>query len=148
MILLCMYTNTAPLSQSYKNSTDVAAHCLKLPGSYLNVSILLDKKKFRSYGHKVGALRGFQLLQDDDLGRLEPCGGRGANKVRHSGALSVVFYVHAHHWCIPLDLYSYTTSENGHFLLMMIRREWHNLQRSYVSIGDYETAIKDTNVPW
>ena len=60
---------------------DIAAHCLKLPGSYLNVSTLLDKKKFRSYGHKVGALAGFQLLQDDDLGRLEHCGGHGANKV-------------------------------------------------------------------
>ena len=76
-----MCVHTAPISQSYKNSMDVAAHCLKLPGSYLNVSTLLDKKKFRSYGHKVGALAGFQLLQDDDLGRLEHCGGRGANKV-------------------------------------------------------------------
>lgn len=132
-----VHKQTAPLSQSYKNSTDVAAHCLKLPGSYLNVSILLDKKKFRSYGHNVGALKGFQLLQDDDLGRLEPCGGRGANKVCHSGALSVVYlnycltmYILVHQWCIPLDLCSYTTSENGRFQPMMTRREWHNLQRS------------------
>ena len=29
----------------------------------------------------MGALAGFQLLQGDNLGRLEHCGGRGANKV-------------------------------------------------------------------
>ena len=76
-----LYAYAAPLSQAYKSDKDVAAHCLKLPGSFLNLSVLLDKKKFRAYGHKIGALKGFGFLQEDDLGTLEPCGGRGANKV-------------------------------------------------------------------
>ena len=59
----------------------MAAHCLKMPGSYLNLSVLLDKKKFRAYGHKPGALRGFTVLKEDEHGTLEDCGGRGANKV-------------------------------------------------------------------
>ena len=47
----------------------------------MNLSILLDKKKSRYYGLKVGALTGFRFLEDDQLGKLEPCGGRGSNKV-------------------------------------------------------------------
>ena len=79
-MVIYLYSSVA---QSYKNNMDITTHCLKLPGSYLNVSTLLDKK-FRSYGHKVGALAGFQLLQGDDLGRLEHCGGCGANKVLYT----------------------------------------------------------------
>ena len=71
----------APLSQSGRSDDALAAHYLKLPGNYLNLSVLLDKKKFRTYGHKTGALRGFTVLKDDDLGALECCGGRGVNKV-------------------------------------------------------------------
>lgn len=75
------FNTTAPLSQCGRSDDALAAHCLKLPGNYLNLSVLLDKKKFRTYGHKTGALRGFKLLKDDDLGTLECCGGRGVNKV-------------------------------------------------------------------
>ena len=60
---------------------DIARHCLKLSGTVLNVSVLLDKKKFRSYGHKEGALKGFRLLQVDDLGTLDEFSGRGNSKV-------------------------------------------------------------------
>ncbi len=59
----------------------MAAYCLKLPGSYINLSALLDKKKFRAYDNKAGALLGFETLQKDKLGELEQCGGRGSNKV-------------------------------------------------------------------
>lgn len=68
-------------SQNGRKDEDIAAHCLKLPGSHLNLSVLLDKKKFRTYGHKTGALRGFTILKEDELGNLECCGGRGVNKV-------------------------------------------------------------------
>ena len=92
---MCFCVHSAPISQSYKNNMDVAAHCLKLPGSYLNVSTLLDKKKFRSYGHEVGALAGFQLLQNDDLGKLEHCGGHGAKKVfTDQTIVTVCMYIH------------------------------------------------------
>ena len=76
--------NIAPYSNGTKTILETAAHCLKLPGNLLSVSTLLDKKKFRTYGHKIGAVSGFRLLQDDGLGTLEPCGGRGQNKVKHS----------------------------------------------------------------
>jgi len=71
---------TSPSSHATKTTVDIATHCLKLPGNLLSVSVLLDKKKFRTYGHKIGAVNGFQHLQDDGLGKLEPCGGRGQNK--------------------------------------------------------------------
>jgi len=61
------------------STLNIATHCLKLPS---NLHVLLDKMKFRTYGHKIGAVNGFQHLQDDCLGKLEPCGGHGQNKVK------------------------------------------------------------------
>ena len=63
---------------------DITRHCLKLSGTVLNVSVLLDKKKLRSYGRKEGALKGFRLLQEDDLGTLDEFSGRGKSKVFQS----------------------------------------------------------------
>ncbi len=60
---------------------DLATYCLKLPGSYLNLSVLLDKKKFRFHDNKAGALLGMKALHADSLGTLEQCCGRGVNKV-------------------------------------------------------------------
>ena len=75
-----MSMNIAPSSNGTKTILETAAHCLKLPGNLLSVSTVLDKKKFRTYGHKIGAVSGFRLLQDDGLDTLEPCGGCGQNK--------------------------------------------------------------------
>ena len=58
-----------------KKKEDVAAYCLKLPGSYMNLSVLLAKSKFRVYDNKAGALLGFETLQKDQLGDLEQCSG-------------------------------------------------------------------------
>ena len=65
----------------YHRIIDIARHCLKLSGTVLNVSVLLDKKKFRSYVHKEGALKGFRLFQDDDLGTLDEFSGRGNSEI-------------------------------------------------------------------
>ena len=62
--------HVAPSAQSGRSDEDLAANCLKMLGSYLNLSVLLDKKKFRTYGHKSGALCGFKLLKENDLGSL------------------------------------------------------------------------------
>ena len=43
----------------------------------LDVSVLLDKKKFRAYHNKEGALVGFKQLERDGLGKLEPRQGGG-----------------------------------------------------------------------
>ena len=86
---LCVSIIIAPLSQCGRSDDALAAHCLKLPGNYLNLSVLLDKK-FRTYGHKTGALRGFKLLKDDDLGTIECCGGRGSNAVVFSVQLPCI----------------------------------------------------------
>ena len=67
------------------------------------MSTLLDKKKFLYYGQKVGALAGFQLLQDDDLGKLERCGGRGANKVSTDQIIvEVCMYIIIYYVLIPI----------------------------------------------
>ena len=47
----------------------------------MDVSVLLDKKKFRGYKNKDGALIGFNLLQKEELGNLEHTRGRGISKV-------------------------------------------------------------------
>ena len=49
----------------------IAAHCLLLSGNHLDMSTLLDKKKFRGYKNREGALAGFNVLQIDGLGTLE-----------------------------------------------------------------------------
>ena len=62
----------------------IGRHCLRIPGKRLDVSILLDKKKFRSFNNKEGVLRGFKQLESDGLGKLEAKrSGRRSTKVRH-----------------------------------------------------------------
>ena len=118
VIRITDHNYSAPLAQGGKSDEQLAAHCLKIPGSYLNLSVLLDKKKFRTYGHKPGALRGFTVLKEDEMGTLEHCGGRGANKVSNCDVTDLTnkqnlivlacTYVHS---CI--------TSRKDLFLLMM-----------------------------
>ena len=55
---------------------------MKIPGRLLDISTLLDKKKFRSFDNKGGALRGFKELEKNGLGSLEIKRGRGSNKVK------------------------------------------------------------------
>ena len=71
----------APLSRH--SDKEMGRHCLKLPGTLLDVSILLEKKRFRSHDNKPGALRGFKLLEEDSLGQLEIKRGHGSSKVNY-----------------------------------------------------------------
>lgn len=71
---------------------ELATRCLLLPGNYLSISLLLEKNKFRVFGSKPGALKGFKYLENDDLGTLEVCGGRGTNKVTTKEMLQNNFY--------------------------------------------------------
>ena len=68
--LIIFVQPSAPLAKDGKSDEELAAHCLTIPGSHLNLSVLLDKK-FQTYGHKPGALRGFNVLKEDELGTLE-----------------------------------------------------------------------------
>ncbi len=75
------YTSLAPVGR--KKDEEIAKHILKLPGTCLDLSVLLDKKKFRSFDHKEGALRGFKKLEKDDLGSLIVKQGRtSSSRVR------------------------------------------------------------------
>ena len=65
-----------------------AAFVLTLPGKVMDLTSLLNNKKFRGRGNKKGAIRVFQLLQNDDLGNLETRRGRSHSKVC---LLSVLF---------------------------------------------------------
>ena len=44
--------------------------CLLLPGSVLDLSSLLQSKKFRARGNKDGALAAMRALEADGLGKL------------------------------------------------------------------------------
>ena len=81
MVYANIFSALAGSSQGCKNDVDITRHCLKLSGRVLNVSVLLNKKKFGRYGHKEGALKGFRLLQEDDLGTLNEFSGHGNSKV-------------------------------------------------------------------
>jgi hypothetical protein len=85
------------LAKGGKSDEEVAAHYLKIPGNHLNLSVLLDKKKFRTYGHRPGALRGFNVLKEDELGTLEHCGGRGANKVTIKFLMNLIDHIKTSH---------------------------------------------------
>ncbi|XP_064387981.1 uncharacterized protein LOC135336182 isoform X2 [Halichondria panicea] len=122
---------TDPLSQcsspsGKKSKDDLATYCLKLPGSHLNLSVLLDKKKFHFHDNKAGALLGMKALHADSLGTLEQCGGRGVNKLYNFRKR-------------PL---SADDDEEG------MSEFTRKLAKYNVSIPDYSGAIQDIDVPW
>ena len=66
-------------SEAHQNAT----MSLLLPGKKLYLNALLAQRKFRDRGNKAGAVRGFETLQESNLGRLislKP--QRGATTVR------------------------------------------------------------------
>lgn len=77
-ILLLGNTASSPGSKS----GSVAAFCLLLPGKVLNLSALLQAKKFRGRGNKEGAVAAFEELQKAGLGKLISADSRrGASSV-------------------------------------------------------------------
>ena len=78
IIYWVIYTTAQTSHLRGKSVIDIGRHCLKIPGRLLDLSTLLDKKKFRAYDNKEGALRGFHALQEDGL---ELKHGRTASKV-------------------------------------------------------------------
>ena len=112
---------SAPLAQGGKGDEELVSHCLKLRGSYLNLSILLDKKKFRTYGHKREALRGFSLLKEDDIEVLEHCGGRGVNNYELTHVTKLIYFsTMGYEIIVNNDPHSCTTSKIDPFQLMMM----------------------------
>ena len=53
-------------SEAHQNAT----MSFLLPGKLLLLNALLALRKFRDSGNKVGAVRGFETLQESNLGRL------------------------------------------------------------------------------
>ena len=65
-----------------KQAMQSAELSLILPGKILNMSVLINQKKFRYTGNKQGGLDGWKLLDVDGLGVLsEQKAGRGTDKV-------------------------------------------------------------------
>ena len=61
-----------------------AAFSLLLPGKVLYLNALSHLRKFRDRGNKAGAMRGFKVLQENELGKLESIKPqRGATWVRY-----------------------------------------------------------------
>ena len=59
-----------------------ATYCLTLPGKELFLSPFLSNKKFREKGNKEGAIKAFDLLQQEGLGQvMETTSVRGTSKV-------------------------------------------------------------------
>ena len=52
-----------------------ASHCLLLPGKKLELTPLLNAKKFRSWGNKEGAVNTFRKLAAVGLGTMEEITG-------------------------------------------------------------------------
>ena len=70
--------SSAPASKS----GSVAAFCLLLPGKVLNLSALLQAKKFRGKGNKEGAVAALEELHKAGLGKLISADSRrGASSV-------------------------------------------------------------------
>jgi hypothetical protein len=60
-----------------------AAFSLLLPGKVLHLNALSQLRKFRDRGNKPGAVRGFEVLQKNELGKLVSIKPqRGATMVR------------------------------------------------------------------
>ena len=53
-----------------KLTARTAAFSLLLPGKVLHLNDLSHLRKFRDRGNKPGAVRGFELLQENELGKL------------------------------------------------------------------------------
>jgi len=69
-------------SLTQKQAMQSAELSLTLPGKILNMSVLINQKKFRNTGNKKGGLDGWKLLDADGLGVLtEQKAGRGTDKV-------------------------------------------------------------------
>ena len=110
----CLLNTAQPPHLPGKSVIDIGRHCLKIPGRLLDLSTLLDKKKFRAYDNKEGALRGFHSLQADGLGCLEVKRGRGNSKVN--------IIVHLSPCICQCLTYSLTNFGNKHFQLMMMMK--------------------------
>ena len=76
-------SKTARITQSGGRSNE--GLCLTLPGSQLDLSVLLKEKKFRGRGNKEGALQALRNLDDDGLGKLEEKQTKGSMKVQLDG---------------------------------------------------------------
>ena len=71
------------LPMSANEAERTAAFSLLLPGKVLHLNALSHLRKFRDRGNKPGAVRGFELLQENELGELVSVKPqRGATMVR------------------------------------------------------------------
>ncbi len=76
-------------SESSEETT--AEYCLNLPGKTLYLTHLLALKKCRKRGNKDGALRAFQSLDKEILGKLVQV---GSSKGSHSVSSTVLLLPH------------------------------------------------------
>ena len=74
-------------SEAHQNATT----CLVLPGAVLHLSVFLA---FRDCGNKAGAMRGFQLMEEHNLGQV-------ISTKLHRGSTTVCAYRNAQHSDYP-----------------------------------------------
>lgn len=85
---ICSYIFTVVTAKSDDDErmTDdekIAAYCLLLPGKKLFLTPLLAAKKFRNRGNKDGAVRAFELLEEQGLGQTFVVGAtKGTTQVK------------------------------------------------------------------
>ena len=79
------------MSTPLSKSGSVAAYCLLLPGKVLNLSALLQAKKFRGKGNKEGAVAALEELHKAGLGKLISADSRrGASSVSIQFNLTII----------------------------------------------------------
>ena len=111
-------------------NSDTQAHAcatisLLTPGRVLHLSALLVLKRYRDKGNKAGAVKGYQLLQQEELGELvEMKPQRGASIVCSILLSTLVLRLYAHFAQFlkyPLIQFAYYTAVG---LLMISDRRW------------------------
>ena len=75
------------------NSSDgqrSATTCLLLPGKVLDLKALSQKRTFRNCGNKAGAVRGFEILEENGLGNVI------ATKINRGATMVIYSKVYVH----------------------------------------------------
>ena len=115
--------------------------CLLLPGSTLDLSSLLQSKKFRSRGNKDGALTAMKALEADGLGKLLDKGAHRGTSVVSTAVQSIKIVLN---FILHAQVYKFKKApipENN------IEDFATKLAKYGLSLQDYQKALKENKEP-
>ena len=133
-----MFITTGEAEKTLDNECHdkTTGYCLTLPGKTLYLTPLLSQKKFRSYGHKDGAVKAFYKLQQEGLGKTHLVGSSRANPV----SISIAPQLYSHSVISVMQQYEFTKEpipEEKEKRMELIRK----LSKYNVSLTQYDSAM-------